>query len=110
MATQRKTTKTKSALEIMRRRYFHGKPQRLAELAQARVDDDVARKVRTLREKAGLTQKQLAERVGTTPSVISRLEAADYDGHSLAMLRRIAAAADHRVVVRFVPTGTMQRA
>jgi ribosome-binding protein aMBF1 (putative translation factor) len=110
MAMKRKKRKTKSALEIMRRRYFRAKPRRLAELAQARVDDDVARKVRTLREKAGLTQKQLAGRVGTTASVISRLEAADYNGHSLAMLRRIAAAADHRVVVQFVPGAELQRA
>ena len=42
-------------------------------------------------------------RVGTTASVICRLEDADYDGHSLAMLRRIAGALGLRVEVRFVP-------
>jgi hypothetical protein len=41
--------------------------------------------------------------IGTTASVISRLEDADYEGHSLAMLRRIAAALDKRVEIRFVP-------
>jgi len=41
--------------------------------------------------------------VGTTQSVISRLEAADYTGHSLGMLRRIANALHCRVEVRFVP-------
>jgi transcriptional regulator with XRE-family HTH domain len=45
---------------------------------------------------------ELAARVGTTPSVISRLEYDDYDGHSLAMLRRIAAALNKRVEIRFV--------
>jgi transcriptional regulator with XRE-family HTH domain len=50
-----------------------------------------------------MSQKRLAELVGTTPSVISRLESDDYRGHSLAMLRRIAAALDRRVEVRFVP-------
>jgi hypothetical protein len=35
--------------------------------------------------------------------VICRLEDADYDGHSLAMLRRVAAAVGKRVEVRFVP-------
>jgi transcriptional regulator with XRE-family HTH domain len=44
-----------------------------------------------------MTQKELAARVGTTPSVISRLENDDYDGHSLAMLRRVAAALNRRV-------------
>jgi len=44
--------------------------------------------------------------VGTTASVICRLEDADYDGHSLGMLRRIAAALDKRVQIRFVPVRT----
>jgi transcriptional regulator with XRE-family HTH domain len=53
---------------------------------------DLAVLVREMRESAGLTQKQLAERADTTQSVIARLEDAEYTGHSLALLRRIAAA------------------
>jgi transcriptional regulator with XRE-family HTH domain len=49
-----------------------------------------------------LSQRELAKRVGTTASVICRLEDADYRGHSLAMLRRIAAALDRRLEIRFV--------
>ena len=41
--------------------------------------------------------------VGTTASVICRLEDADYEGHSMAMLNRIAGALDRRVEIRFVP-------
>jgi hypothetical protein len=41
--------------------------------------------------------------VGTTASVICRLEDADYEGHSLAMLRRIAAALGKRAEIRFLP-------
>ena len=59
-----------------------------------------------LRTKAHLTQKQLAERIGTTASVISRLESADYEGHSLSMLQRISAALNRRIEVRFVPLRT----
>ena len=44
-----------------------------------------------MRQAAGLTQAELADIVGTTHSVISRLEDADYDGHSLKMLQRITA-------------------
>jgi hypothetical protein len=40
--------------------------------------------------------------VGTTTSVICRLEDADYQGHSLAMLRRVADALNKRVELRFV--------
>ncbi len=49
-----------------------------------------------------MTQAALAKLVGTTPSVISRLEDADYIGHSLTNLRRIAAALDHRLEIRFI--------
>lgn len=67
-----------------------------------RINAEVAREIRQLRTARGLTQKQLAEKVGTTQSVIARLEDADYAGHSLRMLRRIAEALDARLVVRLV--------
>ena len=94
---------TTDALEILDQEFYANKPDRQAQLEQARADDAVARKIYDLRTKAGLTQKQLAKLVGTTHSVISRLEDADYEGHSLAMLNRIAAAMDKRVEIRFLP-------
>ena len=99
----RKRKRTTDAVEIMHRRYFEGKPERLAELEEERANAEVARNIYELRQKAGLTQQELAKLVGTTPSVISRLEDADYEGHSLSMLRRVAAALDKRVEIRFVP-------
>ena len=53
---------------------------------------DLAVLVREMREEAGLTQAELAGKTGTTQSVIARLEDAEYRGHSLSMLERIAAA------------------
>lgn len=53
---------------------------------------DLAMLVREMRAGAGLTQVELAKRIGTTQSVIARLEDAEYRGHSLSMLERIAAA------------------
>ena len=53
---------------------------------------DLALLVREMREDAGLTQAELAKKAGTTQSVIARLEDAEYSGHSLAMLERIALA------------------
>jgi transcriptional regulator with XRE-family HTH domain len=58
---------------------------------------------RCSRTEAGLSQRQLAKLVGTTASVICRLEDADYEGHSLAMLNRIATALNRRVEIHFVP-------
>src|SRR5437870_12672127 len=75
----------------------------LALLEEERANADIARKIYKLRTKAGLTKRELAKRVGTTASAICRLEDADYEGHSLSMLRRIAAALDKRVEIRFVP-------
>jgi ribosome-binding protein aMBF1 (putative translation factor) len=53
---------------------------------------DLALLVREMREDAELTQSELAKKVGTTQSVIARLEDAEYSGHSLTMLERIAGA------------------
>ena len=93
---------TMDAIEIIHRRYYEGRPDRIAALAEAEANDTVARKISALRKRAGLTQQQLAKLLGTTTSVISRLESADYQGHSLAMLRRIANALNKRVELRFV--------
>jgi DNA-binding XRE family transcriptional regulator len=98
---QKKTTT--DAVEIIHKRFFEGKPERLAELEKIRADDAVARKIYDLRTKAGLSQRALAKLVGTTASAICRLEDADYEGHSLAMMNRIAAALNRRVEIRFVP-------
>ena len=51
---------------------------------------DVALQLAALRKKAGLSQKELAQRVGTSQQQISRLESTSYEGHSLSMLRRVA--------------------
>jgi DNA-binding XRE family transcriptional regulator len=98
-----KSGTTTEAVKIIHRRYFEGKPERLKILEEARADDEIARKIFELRTKAGLTQSQLGKLIGTTASVICRLEDADYEGHSLAMLRRIAAALNQRIEIRFIP-------
>jgi DNA-binding XRE family transcriptional regulator len=100
---KRKPQPTTDAAEILHRRYFEGKPERLRELEEERANAEVARQIYGLRQAAGITQQELAKLVGTTSSVICRLENADYEGHSLSMLRRIAAAMNQRVEIRFVP-------
>jgi len=51
---------------------------------------DVAIQLAQLRRKTGLSQKELAKRVGTSQQQISRLESPSYEGHTLSMLRRVA--------------------
>lgn len=99
----KKRPPTSDALETLHRRYYEGKPERIAALEEARANEEVARKIYQLRTQAGLSQRDLAKLVGTTASVICRLEDADYEGHSLPLLRRIAAAVDRRIEIRFMP-------
>ena len=51
---------------------------------------DVAVQLASLRKSSGISQKELAKRVGTSQQQISRLESPSYEGHSLSMLRRVA--------------------
>jgi ribosome-binding protein aMBF1 (putative translation factor) len=84
-------------------RYIGNDPKQIEEYEQEVLNAEIARKVYDLRTKAGLSQRELARRVGTSASAICRLEDADYEGHSLFMLKRIAEALDKRVEIRFVP-------
>jgi ribosome-binding protein aMBF1 (putative translation factor) len=90
------------ALHYAYDRYVRGDRERADSFEHELLNARVARKLYNLRTRAGLTQKELADRVDTTASVISRLEDADYEGHSLSMLRRVADAFDQKVEIRFV--------
>jgi len=107
--TKRKRTTTADAVQILYRRYYEGRPERVRGLEEARANDSVARKLVMLRLQAGLTQRELAKLVGTTASAICRLEDAEYEGHSLAILNRIASALKQRVEIRFVPVAQSKR-
>jgi ribosome-binding protein aMBF1 (putative translation factor) len=72
----------------------------------ASLNAHVAQLIYDARTEAGLSQKELALMIGTTQSVISRLEDADYEGHSLSMLSRIAMALNRLVKIELVPVTT----
>jgi DNA-binding XRE family transcriptional regulator len=83
------------------------------ELAKAVEEEsfnaEIAQQIYDLRTEAGLTQTQLAELVGTRRSVISQIEDADFDKHSLPMLKKIARALNRRIKVDFCATPADQR-
>lgn len=93
---------TSSALELLDRLIGEDSELR-ATIEEERMNAQVAREIYNLRTRRGLSQKQLAELVGTRQSAIARLEDADYEGHSLRMLRRIADALNAHVTVHLVP-------
>ena len=92
---------TSNAVDILHRRYYDNKPERQEDLAAAHESLYLARAIYDLRKAAGLTQKQLAEQIGTSPSVISRIENEGYEGHSIKTLRKIALALDVPLRVEF---------
>ena len=101
-----KKQKTSDAVKILNDRYIKNDPEMGSLLQDEREKSEVAREIYNIRKKAGFTQTELAKEVGTTQSVISCLESADYNGHSLEMLRRIAHALHCRVEVHIVPQDT----
>jgi len=94
--------KTRDALKIIDR--ITGDDPDLKALIEAEtMNVQVARMIYEARNRAALTQQQLADLVGTKQSVIARLEDADYEGHSLTMLQRIAAALHQKLEIHLVP-------
>ena len=66
---------------------------------------DVSLQIAALREKAGLSQRDLARKLKTSQQQISRLESPSYEGHSLSMLRRVANVLGATVRVTLAPKG-----
>ncbi len=97
---------TSDGLKILYREFVDGKPEMIALLEEERANADIAHQIYVLRKQAKLSQRALAKLIGTTASAICRLENNDYNGHSLAMLRRIAAALNKRVEFKFVDLET----
>lgn len=89
---------TEDALKIIKKRYGDS-PGFEEGLAAERLGLTVAMMIRDARNKADLTQNQLAERSRTTERIISQLEAAECDDIDLSLLQRIAEALDRRIEI-----------
>lgn len=107
-AQQRPAAHQNDALPMIDR-LFGVEPGWADAVARAEVDCRVAEAIFALRERHGLTQKSLAAQARTTQSVVARLEDADYTGHSLRMLVRIATAVGERLKVSFVADAASRR-
>ena len=74
----------------------------------------LTREMLAARSKFGLTQEAVAERMGTTKSAVSRLEAAGKHAPSLTTLKKYARAVGCRLEIKLVPnahlTGRSTRA
>ena len=92
-------------IEVMEK-VLNSYPEFHENVAEQRLGIQVSRAIYEARVAAGLSQKELAAKIGTHQSAISRLESSDYDQHSLATLYKIADALGARVEVRIVPTSS----
>lgn len=94
---KRKTLMDEIREELVQNRDMNAAFQR--ELTRLRVANQIA----ALRQKAGLSQAQLAERIGTKQAGVARMERAGYTGYTLTTLAKIAAATGALLQVRLVP-------
>ena len=100
--------KTSNALTIINN-MMKDDPELQAMVKESSLNARVAQIIYDARKDANLTQQQLADLIDTTQSVIARLEDADYDGHSLSMLARIAAALNQRLEIKMLPQDVLSK-
>lgn len=73
-------------------------PEKRAAVEQ---DLDLGQLIYDLRTEAGLSQRELADRMGTTQSVISRLEEGGGAKNRIDTLARVATALDRHLILSF---------
>ena len=84
-------------------RYFKGEPKEALLFQRELLNFEIAQAIYDTRMLKGLTQSELAKKVGTSASVISRVEDSDYTGRSLNLLLRIAVALDLWLSLKLTP-------
>lgn len=104
-----RTRKITDGVTLIERRFLSKDPK-----LKKMVDEEfqklrIGHQIYELRKGARLTQEELGGMVGTTGSVISRLESAEYDGHSLKMLEKIAIALGKKVEIKIVDRGSKSK-
>ncbi len=94
--------------ELKRRRLAAMSDQERAEFDDAyeatRLAHEVGERVRDARESAGLTQRELAARMGTSQAAVARLEAGG-TGATLTTLQKLASALELTVSIEFRAAG-----
>ena len=78
-------------------------------IAEETLKAQIARMIYEARTAAGLSQRALAARIDTKPSLIARLEDADVDSDALFLLHRIAAALGYALDIRLLPAPAPQQ-
>lgn len=72
-------------------------------LEELQPEFDLMEKMIIAREKAGISQKELARRIGTKQSAIARLEGGGFNKATIETLRKIADALNFRLAIKLQP-------
>lgn len=91
--------KTTDALKIIEAVLLRDDTRLQLQIEKERVNALAAQIIYDLRVQHGMSQRELAERVGTSASAICRLEDSDYGSHTLNMLVRILFVFGHRLAL-----------
>ncbi len=94
-----KSKKTSDAVELMNK-WYGGDAKWEQMLVDERLRVQVGQIVYDLRTEADLSQEALAKIAGTSQSIISRVENADYEGSALEMLYRVCSALHRQIKVK----------
>jgi len=101
--------KTTDAIRILKQR-IGPDPEFWQMVEEERLNAEIAGMIYDARTKAGLTQAELAQRIGTKQPAIARLEDANYNGHSLRLLQRIARVLNFRLTIEMKPLSSKKTA
>jgi ribosome-binding protein aMBF1 (putative translation factor) len=93
----------KDDLEKLKEKLIKKDPAFANRLDKAGQAWNIAFQIYDLRQKAGLTQKQLAGLVGTKQSNIARIESADYTGYTFKTLEKVTKALNAKFEIKIVP-------
>lgn len=88
------------AVELRDREFSEG-------YSESFLDTYVSTQIKVLREQRRMTQKQLAEALGTSQTVVSRIEGAGYSSWSIKTLKKLARAFDVRLQISFETVGSL---
>lgn len=99
----KKVKKSKDAVAILHHRYIKGDKAKLKAIADEKEALNIASQIHELRTQKGLSQAELAKKIGTTQSVISRLENTDYKCENLSTLQKLASVLHCRLEVKLIP-------
>jgi ribosome-binding protein aMBF1 (putative translation factor) len=102
MAKKQRTKTITDAVEIAIQ-HLGDTPELRRRIAEEKLNLCVAQVIYDARHEAGITQTELAKLIGSKQQVIARLEDADYEGHSLSMLQRIATALGRQLELSMPP-------